>query len=895
MKQIFTILLLSVLAMSNAFAQMPGGMKGGIPKMGKIYGKVVDSKTGKGVDMASVVLLQSKDGKETLVKGVTTEANGEFSLDELPMMGQFQLAISSVGYKPYKAPVSFDMQALMRAGAAMQKSGGAGGDYSNMSSVPGGATDLMNAMNRDLGNIKVEATAQQLSGVTVTAATAPFTLQGEKKIFNVDKNITSQGGTAQDVMKNVPGVLVGGDGKVTIRNSTPQLLIDGRQSPLQLDQIPADAIESVEVVTNPSAKYDAEGGAGGVLNIVLKKNKKKGYNGGIRAGVDSRGGGNAGGDFNYRTGKINLSLNAHGNLMRNKMTGTNERTDLFQDPNVNTFQDDVNKTKGGFAFGRIGLDYFMTNRTTLSLGFVKVHGAFRPDDNIDITTDSMFTSGDRYAFSHRNTQGKNQFDMNGVQFGIKHIFPKPGMEWTFDASANMGKNKNDNKYNTNYFTDAAHTDNYLNAGQRTAGEGNNNFYTLQSDLALPMRKSDKLELGVKATIRQVKSNTDNYLLNPADNEYVILPNPYSKYKNLDQVYAAYASYSGNIDANTSFQLGLRAEASQYEGTLESDSNRKFSNSYPVSLFPSLFISRKLKHDQQLQFSYRRGINRPNFFQQLPFTDYSDPLNIRQGNPGLRPEFINSLELTYMKNFTRTNYVMASLYYRRSDNLITQYQTVNTNPFDSLQQTLITSYINANSSDKYGIELTAGWDLFKWWNILGNVNIYNAALNTGIPGSSTASNNYLSGFGKVTNNFKLPKKFTLQLSGVYQSRTNLLPDSKNDGPGGRGGGGFMMQSSSSSQGYLDANWAVDAALKWTFLKGDAASISLSVNDIFGTRKFRQHTENTEFVQDYSRLTNPTMFRLNFNYRFGKMDADLFRRKNIKGQMEGMQDATQNMSY
>ena len=872
-----------------ANAQMPGGMKGGMPKMGKIYGKVVDSKTNKPVEMASVVLLQMNGGKETLVKGVTTEANGEFSLDELPMMGSFQLAISSVGYKPYKKPVAFDMAALMKAGAAMQKSGG--GDYSNMTSIPAGATDMLNAVNKDLGNIKLETDAQTLNGVTVTANVPQFTLQGEKKIFNVDKNLTSAGGTAQDVMKNVPGVLVDGDGKATIRNSAPQLLIDGRQSPLQLDQIPADAIESVEVVTNPSAKYDAEGGAGGVLNIVLKKNRKQGYNGGIRAGVDSRGGGNLGGDFNYRTGKINVSLNAFGNLSRNRMTGTNDRTDFFQTPDVANYQDDINETKGGFGFGRLGIDYFISNRTTLSLGYVKVHGEFHPNDNIDIRTDSLYSSGTQSIYSSRNTTGKNQFDMNGVQFGIKHIFPKAGREWTFDASANMGKNKNDNRYSSSYYTDATRSTDFFNAGQRTAGDGTNSFYTIQSDFVNPMFKSDKLEMGVKATIRQVKSNTDNYILDTAGN-YDALPNPYSKYKNLDQVYAAYASYSGNINANTSYQLGLRAEASQYEGTLE-NTGQKFSNSYPVSLFPSVFVSRKLKHDQQLQFSYRRGINRPNFFQQLPFTDYSDPLNIRQGNPGLKPEFTNSVELTYMKNFTRTNYVMASLYYRHSSNLITQYQTVAPNPFDSLQSTLITSYINANSSDKYGVELTAGWDLTKWWNVLANVNVYNAQLNTGIPGSTTSSNNYLSGFAKLNNNFKLPKKFSLQLSGVYQSRTNLLPDSKNDGPGGGGRGGFMMQSSSSSQGYLEANWAIDAALKFTFLKNDMASVSLSCNDIFGTRRFTQHTENASFVQDYSRLTNPTMFRLNFSYRFGKMDTDLFRRKNVKGQMEGMQDATQNI--
>lgn len=882
MKRISALLIILLLVGSNVFAQMPGmGAKGGMPKMGKVYGRLADDKTGKALDAATVLYLQVKDGKDVLVKNALSQPNGEFSLDELPMLGQFKIAILANGYKQHEQPVTWDLGALMKGAGSMK----GGGDYSNMSSIPSGATDLLNLLSKDIGTIRLELLNQQLAGVTVTADIPTFTLQGEKRIFNVDKNLTSQGGTAQDVMKNVPGVLVDPDGKVTIRNSTPQLLIEGRQSPLQLDQIPADAIESVEVITNPSAKYDAEGGTGGILNIVLKKNRKTGYNGGLRAGVDSRGGGSLGGDFNYRNGKVNLSLVGQSMLMRNNTTGSNERTDFSSTPSLHTFQDDVNKTRGGFAFGRIGLDYFLNNRTTLSLGYVKVHGQFKPEDNLNITSDSLFNSGARSAWSQRHTEGTNQFDMNGIQLGMKHLFQKPGKEWTFDASANRGKNSNDNRYTTSFFNDPQRSDRYGSAGQRTAGNGESNFYNIQSDFAQPIRKTDKLELGVKATIRQVKSNIDNYL--NIGNLDTLIPNIYSRYKNLDQVYAAYASYSGNINANTSFQVGLRAEGSQYEGTLEKN-GQTFSNSYPVSLFPSVFFTHKLKKDQQLQFSYRRGINRPNFFQQLPFTDYTDPLNIRQGNPGLSPEFTNSVDGTYIKNFTRSNYVMASIYYRHSNNLITQYQTIDTNVFTK-EPALISSYINANSSDRYGLELTSGWDVYKWWNLLANVNLYNATLNTGDAGTTTSNTTYFSGFGKLTNNFKLPKKFSFQLSGVYQSRTNLLPDSKNEGYRG----GFNQQSNSSSQGYLEANWSVDAALRWTFLKNDMASLSLSVNDIFATRRFSQHTENEYFVQDYSRLVNPQLVRLNFSWRFGKMDTDLFRRKNIKGQMEGMQDASQNI--
>jgi outer membrane receptor protein involved in Fe transport len=287
-------------------------------------------------------------------------------------------------------------------------------------------------------------------------------------------------------------------------------------------------------------------------------------------------------------------------------------------------------------------------------------------------------------------------------------------------------------------------------------------------------------------------------------------------------------------------------------------------------------------DQQLQFSYRRGIRRPSFFQLLPYVDYSDPLNISQGNPSLQPEFTNAVELSYMKNFTRSNYVLFTVYERHSDNLITSYQSLGLNPFTG-ENSIITTPVNAGTGDKYGAELTLGWDLAKWWNMVANANLYNGLLSA----NDGVSSNYFSGFGKLNNQFRFGKGWSAQLSGVYQSRTNLLADE------GGHHHGFGPQASSTTQGYLDAQWYADASLRKSFLKNDAASLTLSVNDIFGTRRFIQHTESDYFVQDYSRISNPTMFRLSFNWRFGKVDTDLFRRKNLKGQMDSMQDVPMGM--
>jgi outer membrane receptor protein involved in Fe transport len=755
--------------------------------------------------------------------------------------------------------------------------------------MPEGTGAMLNAMNKDLGNIRLEQSTQSLQGVTVSARVAQFSLQGEKKIFNVEQNLVSQGGTAADVMKNVPGVLVDADNKVTLRNSAPQILVDGRQTPLQLDQIPADAIATIEIVTNPAAKYDAEGGAGGVLNIVLKKNRKQGYNGSLRTSVDSRAGGSLGGDLSARSGKFNLSFTGQSMLNHSLATATTMRSDFYSTPGVRQHHDERNTSTSAFGFGWLGLDYFITNRTTISVAGMKMHATSTPEDRIEITSDSILSSGPGSTWASRNTDGKNSFDMNSAQLNIKHLFPRAGREWTLDASANAGKSTYDSRYVTTAYQTAEHAGAATAAQQQTLGSGTNRLFMVQSDYTTPLGKSGKLDVGVKTTIRQVESNIINSYYEPSTGQFAVQPDPNSDYKSTDAVYAAYGSYSGNIDANNSFQLGLRAESSQYTGTLNKlDSS--FSIQYPISLFPSLFYTKKMKHDQQLQFSYRRGISRPGFFQLLPYTDYTDPLNIRQGNPALRPEFTNSAEVSYMKSFTRSNYVLVSLYERHSDNLITTYQSLGINPFTG-DAAVITSYINANSSDKYGVEVTSGWDLKKWWNVNADFNVYNGQLSSG----SGSASNYLSGFGKLNNQFRFAKGWSAQLSGTYQSRTNLLPDSKNQGYSGMGGsrGVTGPQSSANAQGYLEAQWYTDISIRKSFLKNDAASLSLSVSDIFGTRKYIQYSESDLFIQNYSRLINPTMFRLSFNWRFGKMDMDVFRRKNMKGQMEGMQDASQNM--
>ena len=233
--------------------------------IGHLYGKIVDSKTGKGIDGVTMQLTGNrfdtakKKMSTGILKTVITEPNGDFSLDNLPVMGSFTLKLTSVGYKSAEQKVSF--------GLKMPQGGGMG---------EGNRDQMMNMVDKDLGNIKIEATSNDLGNVTVTATKQLFEMGVDRKIFNVDKNLTSAGQTATEVMKTIPTLSVDIDGNVTMRNATPQLFIDGRPTTMTMDQIPADIIDRVELITNPSAKFDASGGNAGILNIVLKKNKKTG-------------------------------------------------------------------------------------------------------------------------------------------------------------------------------------------------------------------------------------------------------------------------------------------------------------------------------------------------------------------------------------------------------------------------------------------------------------------------------------------------------------------------------------------------------------------------------------------------------------------------------------------
>lgn len=859
-------------------AQFPGG-GGKVPNMGHIYGKIIDS-SGHPISEATVIVLQNKMDSATkkrkfvLLKGLSTTANGNFDFEDLPMFGGLKLKISASGFKPYEQMVAFQMR---------MPAGGTARTTTDPTQAMSSIGNAINGFDKDLGNIKLQIDVKQLEAVTVTASAPTLKMDIDKKTYNVEKDIVNAGGTALDVMKNVPSVNVDIDGNVTLRNSTPQIYIDGRPTTLTLDQIPADAIESVEVITNPSAKYDASGGGAGILNIILKKNRKTGYNGNVRAGVDSRGGVNGGLNFNLRQNKFNFTAAGFVNQNRGVTTGFTDRTNYTDTPTT-IHQTNYDKNKGGFAFASVGFDYFMTPRTTFSLTGIKVHGEFKPYELLNIQNTTDFPSGATTFYSDRVSNTERIFNANGLQFAFKHLFPKEGENITADFNYFAGVNENNALYVTDYFSGNPGSPVAHFSQQKVDGSGNNKFITAQTDYVHPFDAKTKLEAGLRMNSQQLVSNTYNYYDTLGDNNFYLVPAASTNYTNTNNVYAGYVSFTSAIK-DFGYQVGLRGESSNYTGQVF-NTKQQFGNSYPLSLFPSVFLSQKLKNKQELQISYTRRINRPNFFQLIPYTNYTDSLNITRGNPNLVPQFTNSLEMSYMKTFKGNNTFLASLYYKRTDNLITSFLDTFTNAISG-KNDLVNTYINASYSQTVGAEFTSVNNITNWWDLTSNINLYNSKINTS---NVTASQNALwSWFGKLNSNFKLPAKFKLQITGMYQSKTNLPV---NTGGGGMGGGPpGLSGAQSASQGYIASFWAVDAAVSRSFFKADAGTLSVSIGDIFRTKHSDQHSSSQFFVQDYNRIRDPDLVRVNFSYRFGKMDVSLFKRKNMNS--SGSQDAMQGM--
>lgn len=840
MKKFISSMVMATIA-SSLYAQAPTRTvqdNGAIPQ-GTLSGQVVDNQ-GVSVVLAAIHLLRVVKDKATgmereiLVKSTLSQDNGKFSFSGVSVNDKWKLKISSTGY------VAVDMSV----------------EYENDTS----------ALHKDMGIITLENDNLMLDAVTVTSRKALLEMDIDKKVFNVEKSIVALGGTAIDVLRNIPSLQVDIDGNVKLRNAAPTIFVDGRPTVLTPDQIPADIIEKIEIITNPSARYDASGSMAGILNIVLKKNKKTAYNGMVIPGGDRFGGTNFLGSLNVRQNKLKFSFTGMNKRTRTNTEGDNDRSSTINNVNSSVDQEIEGKTKGMITFGKLGIDYDLSSKTTISIGGLIMEGKLRPNENFLISTHAA----GNLSLSNRISASERGFKPRGLQAGIVQKFRTEGEELTVDFNYSGKKSKSDGLYTTRYLNSS----NQITGTQiqKNTGSGNNQFLTVQADYIKPFKNGAKLETGIRAQINDMQELNNNSLKALGEDEYENITAASANYDSKNSVYAAYASFEGDIKDWVSYKAGLRAEKSNYDGALL-NTNEKFRNRYPLSLFPSLFLSRKLSDRDQIQVNVTRRVNRPNLFQIIPVLDYTDSLNITRGNADLVPEFTASGELSYSRTHGKGMF-LASVYYKYTANLITRYLTQELNPITG-KMDFINAYINANSGRNYGAEFTYTNSLKAWWDLTADLNFYNAAIEVE---ETTPSESLWTIFGKLNNTFNLAKNWSLQLAFEYQGKSNM-PVTQNQG------WGPPSQVQSASQGYIKPFYGVDFAVKKSFLKNQAASVTLAVNDVFRSRGNTIVSSGEGFSQNYYRLSNPQLIKLNVSYRFGKTDTKTTREN--QNSMEGMQ--------
>ncbi len=834
---LFIVMFSGLHAQEEREQQPPGDVSVIKVNSNRIYGKLIDKNTGKPVEAVSVQLFANEAGnKDSLITGMLTRANGDFSFDNLPSLNSFKLTISAIGYTQIDQEVSPDF----------------------------GKTGEQKKFRNDLGNITLEAEVKQLGNVVVTSVKPALEMGIDRKVFNASKSMVATGGTAVDLMKNIPSVSVDVDGNVTLRNSSPQIFVDGRPTILSLDQIPADNIERVELITNPSAKFDAAS-SGGIINIVLKKNKRIGLNGLATIGVGLPKIANGNLNLNVRQGKFNFFVSGGYNQSGGKARGEAQRQNKVNGV-VNDYfnQESVNDRIRRFGSLRVGADYFLDNRNTISVTQQIGTGRFGYDEVQD--QEYLDAARNPLYYGSRTADGKATFKRNGTNLNYKHNFPETGKELTVDVNYNYGSST-DRSDILNAFTYPDGQVYRPSSLVNNRGASNSDQVIFQADYADPIGENGKIELGVRSYHNLFNSRFDAFANNNGQQQKLPLSNNY-EYK--EMVNALYGTYSNKI-GKFSYQAGLRAEYSRFNGLLV-DSAFKFGYEYPSkikniwnALFPSLFVTHELNENDQLQFNYSRRIRRPNFWQLNPFIDINDPANLRQGNPALRPEFVNSFELNYSHNYKSGNF-LGVLYFRNNPDDITEFSdTITTQQYQELENAgvnpnaILNTYINAGTTNRYGAEFTVQHKIGKNFDITPTVNLQYRTVKARV-NNLDLSNEGFNWEAKLSTNYKIETTRSsffnglgFQLLGEYES-AEVIP-----------------------QGKRRPQYSVDYAMRKDFLKDNKATITFSINDVFNTRRWGTIYDTESFYQESYRRWSVRSFRISFSYKFGKSDFSLSNKK------------------
>ena len=800
--------VLSILGSLSVFSQgyIRGGNQDNIPKEAKITGTIVDGTTKETIPFASVAVYRSKDS--TLVTGVLSGSDGSFTIDKLPY-GKFFIQVTFVGYKKHRV--------------------------SNILLTP-------NQQIAALGTVKVNTSAVALKGVDVVGNLPPVTYQIDKKVVNIAQNITASGGTLADALQNAPSIQTDVQGNITVRGSSNfTVLVDGRPSPIEgseaLQQIPANLVQDVEIITNPSAKYEAEGSAG-IINIVMKKQKVKGESGMINltAGTGNKYSGNL--NLNYKTSKFNFTLGGdftdNQSAIKNNMNNTDTLSrQLIKYQSIN----------GNGSFRRqgmginAGIDYTINDNNSLTLtGSIGSRTLNRPltssyHDQYDNTLNSI--SNDIYYINSSSPEMKRNYRTLNLDYELK--LNSKGEK--LSASINYTGGPNNNVSTLQVDTTSS---NWVSLGKTKINQQsfqNSNETDIRSkvDYELPIGAKGKLESGYQG--RYENNNAEYQLTNSGIEDL----SQRDKFNFKDQTQAGYVTFS-NAMSLFDYQLGLRAE---YEDrVLNQETQNQVSSVNRIDFFPTVHLTKQLPWDLQLMASYTRRINRPRQWNLNPFVVHLDPQTIRQGNAGLLPEFANSYELNLEKKLNKASFVSVEGFLRQTSDLIQQISL-----FNPTTQITTNTFANIDHDRSMGTELMLYLEPVKWFNLNTSFNVFNYHMfGTPIPSVANSVNTWNV---HVSPTFHLNKETSFQANYTYNAPTIT------------------------AQGTRSGFYSSSLAIKHNLLK-DKASLTLQARNLIGVTHTITTTESAHQFKYSDFQRESQVFLLTFSYRINNYKAKLNKR-------------------
>ena len=759
-----------------------------------ITGRIIEKQTGTPVEYANIVLRDTLNHK--MITGVVSDSNGYFRLKEVPY-GTFYLEYSFIGYEKQRTPVLTLSKKHIKA---------------------------------DLGDLILSSSAISMNEVTITAERAMMINKIDRKVFNVQKDIQAQTGTVTDMLETIPSVSVDMEGNITLRGSgNVTILINGRPSLMtnsaNLEQMPASLVEKIEVITNPSARYRPDG-TGGIINIILKKERKAGFNTILGANVGNNSRWNTNLQLNYNTGKVNL-FGSYGFRQDARVrSGELYSRTIDTVKNQSAYLDQISSgySRSISHLGTLGVDWSLGKKDVAGLS-----GTYNYRENKRSNTDTNTYRDNDQQLTERYTRilnGSETEQSAGVTGFWEHIFNREEEHLLrLDAEYQQETEKEDDYWtNDYYFPD------YPQGKDHTTATNANREFNLSANYSRPLWKDASLEAGYEQIVQisdmdQVVDHWDNEAGN-----WINDTSASNHYRSNQTVYALYGTLSWSIK-KFSMMAGLRAEETTV--ALDFFSLDTATRSDYFALYPTLHLS-LASGKNEWQLNYSRRVNRPDGEDMNPVPEYRDPRNIYVGNPNLKPEDIHSLEFGYafhLENFT----FIPTLFYRYKVNGFTR---VTNSLNDSV---LITTIENLAKDQSAGLDISGSWQAGRWLNLNFSASGFYSQIDASNIGYSSNKSTF-SWNAKVNASFNITKTTLFQVFGQYRSEV-LTP-----------------------QGYRLPTWVVNLGFRQDLWK-KRISLIATVSDLFNSQTMKMEVETPVLVQEITRRRDARVFYAGFVFNIG----------------------------